>query len=653
MQLAKVSWRDSQPYSENFQDVYFSRAGGRAETEHVFLRNNELPQRWLNLDKFVIGETGFGTGLNFLVTANAWLMHSQPDACLYFFSAEKYPLSRTDLMQAMSAWPEFSDLATQILHAWPSAISGFHYLEICQRRVVLILMLGDVLDMLRQMLTKVDAWYLDGFAPACNPDMWSPDVCNEIARSSHAQTTFSTYTAVGDVRRNLTDAGFVVEKVKGFASKREMLRGKLRQAMPPCHVSPWFALPLNHYASKKAAVIGAGMAGMTTAWSLEKRGWQVDIIDSHLDIAMSGSGNPAGVLLPRIAAADSGEAEFYAAAFYFTLRQLSGLQTKYPALAWNQTGVVQLLSSERLRNQFAGIEQDSDYVQALSASQASALSGIRLEGDALFYPDAGWLEPRSLCETLLRDTGSGVSLKLNQQVKYLAPGADGWTLADVNRRSLGNYQVVILANAHHARDYEQTAWMNIQPARGQITYLPGSASSQNLLCPVCYDGYVLPAMHGQHVVGASFVAGTATTVISQPEHEQNLQKLQHSVPALYAGDVAMTGIQVAGRAAVRAVTPDRMPIVGAVPDMAYFIDHYSDLQKGRPATKYQPAQSLPGLFVNSGHGARGLTSVFLSAELLAAMVTNDVLPVSSRSLHALHPARFFIRQSKKGKLPVA
>lgn len=650
MRQARISWRDNQPYSEDFDDVYFSRDGGRAETEHVYLRNNDLPQRWLGNKRFVIGETGFGTGLNFLTTADAWLKTGRRDACLYYFSAEKYPLSRSDLEKAGLAWPEYSSLVSELSRVWPAAVPGFHYLELYERRVVLVLMLGDVLDMLRQMTSRVDAWYLDGFAPARNPDMWSAEVFGEIARSSHAHTTFSTYTAAGDVRRALTAAGFSVEKIEGFSSKREMLRGYLQQEITSPDYFPWFALPNTVCNSKKAAVIGAGMAGITTARALAIKGWQVDVYDSHPDAAMAGSGNPAGVLLPRIAAADSAESEFYAAAFFMALRQLSLLQQKYPELEWKQTGVVQLLSSDRIRHQHDSLDLAAEYVCHLTAAEAAEVAGIELGDDILFYPLAGWLSPRRLCEILLRNAQHAIRTIFNVEVKSLEQKSGGWSLKNNNQQVTGHYDVVVLANAQNVAQFEQTNWMAIQPARGQISCLAESITSRRLECPVCYDGYVLPASNGLHVIGASFEPGSASIVVTQAEHEQNLRKLQQYVPSLLADKSNASTDKQDGRAAVRAVTPDRMPLLGAVPDREYFRQHYADLQKGRQATKYPVAQNLPGLFVNTGHGARGLTSAFLAAELLAAMIANDVLPVSARVLHALHPARFFIRQSRKGQL---
>lgn len=651
MQYAKICWHDDQPHNEDFNDIYFAREGGRAESEYVFLQKNDLPRRWLQQDRFVIGETGFGTGLNFLVTVDAWLKTARPDATLYYFSAEKFPLQQSDLQTTMSAWPELSSLASEVLLNWPAAVAGYHYIELFQRRVLLILMLGDAKQMLQQMTSKVDAWYLDGFAPARNPEMWSLELLSEIARNSHAHGTFSTYTAAGEVRRRLQASGFAVNKVRGFAAKRDMLCGYMQEPGVDTQQTPWFSLPRPASQAKKIAVIGAGIAGITSAWSLARRGFQVDLFDRHAHVAMGGSGNPAGVLLPRIAAADSIESEFYASAFFTTLRRLSMLRSVYPELSWQQTGVVQLLSSARLHQQYNSQEYPPEYVRAISATETNQLCGLNVDAAAMSYPLAGWLEPRNLCEILLADADKSIDANFDQEVGSLRRHNDAWLLLDPQQRELGCYQQVILANAHQVLQYEQTAWMNVLPARGQISYLPATQNSRNLLCPICYDGYVLPATAGNHVIGASFATGIADIDLSPAEHEQNMLRLQQYVPALTHNVAASAVNNLTGRAALRAVTPDRLPIAGAVPDMDYYRQYYCDLHRGKQPGSYPNAGYLSGLYVNTGHGARGLTSAFLTAEMVSAMMAGDVLPVSKRIMHALHPARFFIRQARRGKLP--
>lgn len=316
MKQAKIEWKQGQPVSQRFDDIYFSREDGVAESEYVFLKNNDLPDRWLNSQQFVIAETGFGTGLNFLITLRHWLATAPENARLHYYSIEKYPLTVSDLEKALSVWPEYQTLLDELLAVYPPAVKGCHPLYLCDRRVTLVLMFGDITEMLRELPTSVDVWYLDGFAPAKNPEMWTADIFKGIAQHSHRGSHFSTFTAVGDVRRGLTDAGFEVRRVRGFASKREMLVGSLQTERPVRQAMPWFKLPVSNISSKKVAVIGAGIAGITTAWALANRGWQVSLLEQCSDIAQQASGNPLGVLMPRITLDQSVEGEFYASAFF-------------------------------------------------------------------------------------------------------------------------------------------------------------------------------------------------------------------------------------------------------------------------------------------------------------------------------------------------
>lgn len=229
---AKIEWRDGQPYATTFQDVYFSSDNGMLETEHVFLQGNALAERWqqLNTNTFTIAETGFGSGLNFLCTTKTWLATAPEHAILRFISVEKYPLGLADITQALQLWPELNNLTTPLLEQYQQLLNGLQSIMLFNHRVELCLFIGDVstgLKAIKQTYTnpQIDAWFLDGFSPAKNPDMWQPALFEHMARLSSSQTTFATFTSAGAVRRGLAAAGFKVNKRAGFGKKREMLYG--------------------------------------------------------------------------------------------------------------------------------------------------------------------------------------------------------------------------------------------------------------------------------------------------------------------------------------------------------------------------------------------------------------------------------------------
>ena len=217
---------DGTPVSETYGDVYHSISGGHAQAQHVFLAGNGLPARWQNRSRFTILETGFGLGLNFLATRLAW--KADPQACreLHFISLEKHPFSAEDLVVAQAAWPEFSAMAEALRRHWPPLVPGEHRLELEGGRVVLRLVFGDAVEALPTLDAEVEAFYLDGFSPAKNPDLWSPALCRSLARLARPEATLATWSVAGQVRRSLIEAGFSVEKRPGFAGKRQMLVGR-------------------------------------------------------------------------------------------------------------------------------------------------------------------------------------------------------------------------------------------------------------------------------------------------------------------------------------------------------------------------------------------------------------------------------------------
>lgn len=231
---AKIEWRDNQPYSTTFGDVYFSSDDGLLETEYVFLQGNNLPLRWQQLatDNFTIMETGFGTGLNFLCAARLWLDTAAKDATLHFISVEKYPLTPEDISTALQSWDDLNIVKAPLLAQYSSLLSGKDTISLFENRVHLTLLIGDATEQLQHIKNEVDAWFLDGFAPAKNPDMWQPTLFEQMARLSHNNATFATFTSAGVVRRGLIGAGFKVNKRSGFGKKREMLTGHYQGNKP-------------------------------------------------------------------------------------------------------------------------------------------------------------------------------------------------------------------------------------------------------------------------------------------------------------------------------------------------------------------------------------------------------------------------------------
>lgn len=652
---AQIDWDDQgRPHSRQFDDIYFSKDQSLEETRHVFIDQNDLRQRFSAMlpdQCLVIGETGFGTGLNFFC---AWQLFSEcaaPDARLHFVSVEKYPLSRADLSRALALWPELAPFSTQLLAQYVAVHEGFQSFVFEQGRVRLTLMIGDVLEQLPQLDAAIDAWFLDGFAPAKNPQMWTPELFTQIGRLSAANATLGTFTSTGWVRRGLIAAGFEMKRIPGIGKKWEVLRGVFRgtpealAAAAP--TAPWFAHPAALPGPRQALVIGAGLAGCATAASLAVRGWQVSVLERHATPAAEASGNPQGVLYLKLSAHGTALSRLILSGFGYTRRLLETLQR---GRDWDGCGVLQLAfdAKEEQRQALLANAFNPQLLTPLDREQAQALAGVTLASGGLFYPEAGWVHPPALCQAQLQHPN--ITLLTHHQVLQLRK-VDGLWQAWESEKFLASAPLVVLATAAEIQRFEPCANLPLKRIRGQITRLPATAQSQSLNTVVCADGYVAPARGGEHTLGASFDFHSIDLTPTAGEHIGNLRLLEE-----ISSDLAerldthrIDPHTLEGRAAFRCTSPDYLPIVGPLADQQAFNQHYAVLAKDARQVPETPCPWLEGLYINSGHGSRGLITAPLSGELIAAWVDNAPLPVPRSVAEACHPNRFMLRELIRGK----
>ncbi len=642
-QHAALDWDDNgQPHSRLFDDVYFSREAGMAETEHVFLAPSRLAERFAALrpgDCLVIGETGFGTGLNFLCAWALFERHAVPGARLQFISVEKYPLSPDDLHRALALWPSLAPQGQALLAQYLAINPGFQQLRF--DRVTLTLLVGDALASLQTLDARVDAWFLDGFAPARNPDLWQPELFAELARLSAPEATLATFTSAGSVRRALTEAGFAVERIPGFGHKWESLRGHLAtpRAKPE---KPWYARPAWRPARRQALVIGAGLAGCATAASLAARGWQVTVLERHDEIAQEGSGNPQGVLYLKLSAHGTALSQLVVSGFGYTRRLLGALQR---GQEWDACGVLQLAFDDKERARQADLCDafPPGLLHAVTREHAEQLSGVGLAAGGLFYPDAGWAHPPALCRRLLDH--SAIEIRRHRHPLELRRAGEQWQ-ALAGGQVLGEAPVVVLAGAADTAGFSQSAWLPLKRIRGQITGLPASERSAALRTVLCAKGYVAPPRDGLHTLGASFNFAEQDPAPSEAEHRANLAMLEEISADLYQrlATEATPLDALHGRVAYRCTSPDYLPIIGPLADPARFAEAYAVLGKDARQVPATACPWLDGLYVNTAHGSRGLITAPLSGELLAAWLDDEALPVPRAVAEACHPNRFLLRQ---------
>jgi tRNA 5-methylaminomethyl-2-thiouridine biosynthesis bifunctional protein len=635
------------PYSERFGDVYRSREGAVAETRHVFLAGCGLPEAWQDSDLFVVGETGFGTGLNFLATTDAWRRTRPPQGRLHYIAVEGYPLSHDELKACAERFPELRHAAQSLLRVYLSPQPGFQRLFLDDGRIVLTLLFGDVLTMLEALEAQVDVWFLDGFSPDKNPDMWRSEVLGEVARLSKVGTRLATYTAAGDVRRQLTSVGFDVTKAPGFGAKAEMTRATFRGPPRPTTLPPWFA-PAPTLGSRvgEALIVGAGLAGTHAAYALRRRGWKTTIIDRHDAIAEEASGNSVGVLMPRLTAGPSIDGRFYANAWRLGLDVLEELADAGHPLSRDRCGVLQLGVDEddsRLRAIAQTGAVPEPYLFEVDAAEASEIAGFGLSRAALYFPQGGWLNPKLLCKALAK----GSTLRLSSFVAGLRRNSGFWEAIDSDGATIATADIVVLANAMSATVAQQLEWLPLAARRGQISFLDANAHSAKLRTVLGYGGYVTPASKGRHCIGATFdwtEDAFGAQAVLQDDHRRNFAELAAALPTFAQ---SVSGETAVGRAAIRCTTPDHLPLAGPVPDQAAYLRDFSELRHGHPWARFAPAQYQTGLYVLAGLGSRGLVNAPMAAEILACHVTGEPWPAERDLVTALHAGRFLVRDLKR------
>jgi tRNA 5-methylaminomethyl-2-thiouridine biosynthesis bifunctional protein len=619
----------------------------------VFIAANRLPERfaaWRETRPFVIGETGTGTCLNLLCAWACFDAHAPEAARLHLVSTEKYPLSRADLTRSLSAWPDLGERTRRLVAQWPEPVTGIHRLWLDQR-VTLDLHLGDTTDCLRLLDGRVDAWFLDGFAPSKNPEMWRPELFEAMAARSRPGATLSTFTCAGVVKRGLAAAGFNWRKVPGIGRKREILAGEIAEPLgdPRREGTPWFSPPPVRPA-RKVAVIGAGLAGASVAAALARRGLGVTLLDRQATGA-GGSGNAQGGLYVKLAADTNLQSRFYLAGLLHSRRWLETLDPGQTL--WGASGVLQLALGDREQARQARFLENhrlpASVVRGVSATEATGLAGIPVAQSGLDYPLAGWVRPALLCERLAGT--SGVSFLQGEAVE-LDASENGWrvTLADGDQLLADQ---VVIATAALANRFAQTASLPLQPVRGQVSRLALPDGAPELHRVTCATGYVSPALDGVLTFGATFCPNDTDTGVREADHAANLAELERTLPAyvaaLRAAGADLDPARMDGRAAVRAASPDKTPYAGPVPDAEAWQTDYAALSRDATRIPETPGRHHTGLWISAAHGSRGLASAPLCAEVIASRICDEPMPLAQPLVDHLHPGRRLIRDLIQGK----
>lgn len=655
---AKIHWQmddtgNKVPVSGEFGDVYFSNADGLAESRHVFLAHNQLPERLANLAEkqcFTIAELGFGTGLNLLATWQLWRqlrdMHPQlATARLHFITTEKYPIPLADLTQILALWgqraPELAEFIKPLLTAYPPLIAGCHRLNFFEDNLTVDIWLGDAADSLTKLALDtsikpapyVNAWFLDGFAPSCNSTLWTDSIFAQMQRLSRPMTTAATYSCAGIVKRGLQNYGFQIKKVKGFGRKNQMLTAIMLDTinLNANNSDSESAKPTSNLPAH-TIVIGAGVSGLLMAWSLANRGIQVTLLDKSAPLA-GASGNPRALLAPKMTPIHHVDEHLhtigylYSSRLYRLLNAKAEQESRAPIL--EPTGALDLLIKANI-----GTEQIADYpddmATTLSCEQAQDASGLKTQNlsENLYLPQSGLVNPQALKDTILThplirfqqldvksasETEESVCIEGNNQDKQII--------------SISADNVVICA-AFESHELDKRIF-DCRKIRGQLSWFTPTVAQLTSLpkIPLKYSGYcaLFTAKTGDKtlnnviagapylLLGASFIRNDTDTDIREEEHQISREKLVTAIPEM--DSIIPTDLSLwQGRAGIRTQTPDYHPIVGQL-----------DQSKR--------------MWVMSAMGAKGYAIAPICAEALTDMMLGSFAPFSIAMLARLSPNR--------------
>lgn len=657
---------------------------------NLFLTGNQLELRWGKLtdfEHFTIVETNFDCGLNFLSSWQLWLQSAPQNTRLHFVSCDAQPLSRQGLIDALKLFPELTELSNQLIESYPLHLStGLHRLIFGQVTLTLIIN-NDANAALSQLIKTphplfgehnriADAWFLN------NSDAWSVAQLEPVAQLSKANATLvcteknsteinsaAALSQLGFNETANTQANHILTATFCLPAKpgiSEFSAGAFNSPYPQTwHLAPITdtGLPTNP-TLRTAMIIGGGLAGCHIARLLAERGFKVQILERHRALAQGGSGNPQGMLYAKLSPNLESLSSFNLSSMLFAQKHYEAFWRDAPSVEINSgqhCGVLQIAHTEKeatlhkkLQAHFSTHYPDSTLIEFVDSARASEIAGVTIEHSAVFFPKAGWLSPQAVCRQLCKH--ANIELLTACDVEKLERKELQWQASNNNGELLAQAHIAIIASASDAKNLAQTSYLPLKPIRGQVSYLPATKQSRALKTVVCGEGYLSPATTDSEIapahngIGASFNLHNHNLDLTEQDHQLNLDNLFTHAPKLKELFSPLAANKLSGRAAFRCTTPDYLPLLGAVPVESDFIEKFALLRKNAQSSILELGRYHPQLYLSVGYGSRGLAYTPLAAEFLAAQICGEPLPMESRYLQALHPARFIVRGLVRNKI---
>ena len=593
----------------------------------MFIDGNQLIARWQALPPdatFVIAETSFGAGLNFLQTWSLWKKYAPPSAKLHFIAGETHPLSKEDMSRYLDFFPELHEYTYALLANYPILTPGFHCIQLDDGKINLTLMLGDTLHCFRELLVcgdstlestlrifYVDAWFFDGLR---NPQVFTAELISTIGMLSKDTTTIAALN--------------ISEK-----NNSELHAARQLNAGRRVRHTPWHSPSIRKSKFKHALILGAGLAGCYTANALARRGYKVTLLDAQDKVGLGASGNQQAILYPKLSSFYSPLNKFMLNAYRYDIRaykkilaqrslgDLSGILL----LAYNQKEQTIQDNLQHWLNSYPNLGS------LVNAEEASEIAGLDMQSGGLYMPYSGWIDSPALCEFLIEH--KNINFVANTMLASINHDGEQWNANEHHA------EVLVLANGYGANRFIQTEHLPLKAIRGQMTLIKGNEQSRALRIPLCASAHIIPERNGLHALGATYHSGIEENTCYKTDDIENLTKL---------GAISTRSIwsqEVAGHwAGIRAATPDYLPLVGPIAQAALFNELFAGLASN--AKRWIPA-SCPhydGLYAFSGFGSRGLTTIPLSAEWLAMLINQEPGCLSRTMTQSLSPSRFLRRE---------
>lgn len=600
-----LHWKeDGTPVDERVGDVYYSVADGLAESEAVFLKPSGLPERWQNGQDFTIGELGFGTGLNFLATWRLWQAHRLETGWLHFVSFEGYPLDADDAGQALSVWPELKPLVDQLIARWPIRAKGLQQIVWPQERLTLTLHIGLIEETFAQSGLKADAWFLDGFSPAKNSAMWDEQLWAHVAERCKPGASVATFTVAGAVRRGLSEAGFEVSKQPGFGRKRERLEAvfpAVIQSRPGSVSSP------------KVAIVGAGISGAMLANTLRARGAEVSVFDRSSGPGQGTSGNPLALVMPRLDAGDTPQARLLVEAYVTALQAYAGKE------GVSKVDVLHRPKDETERVRFEKMLRDPPL----------GLEHLEATASGVLHKQALIVEPAKLLPALLEHVAC----------HWGCDAAPDFQTLSINGEPFDH---IVDASGWHM----QTQWqqLRLEGRSGQVDWVTSDVEAP---ASCIASGHYALALGPTRLWGATFerMEPQSDPLVSAMALAKNADALKELNP-FWLGQAQ--SLVKESKVGVRATTPDRLPVIGGLPNFARLDQDYAYLRQGTPGgRRVEDYERVSGVWICGGFGSRGFTWAPWAARLITAEIFRDPSPTTYISKQLVSVARQRFRDLKR------